>query len=41
MRFNVMKYDKVIGHIEFDEMSVPLLEALHKLGYRVELEGTK
>ena len=38
MRFNIMKYDKIIGHIDFDEMTIPLLRALHELGYRVELE---
>jgi len=46
MRFEIIKnhaprlptQSNVIGHINFDDMTIPLLKALHELDYTVELK---
>lgn len=38
MRYDIMKFDKIIGHVNIDDMNMPLLKALTMLGYKVQLK---
>ena len=38
MRYDIMKFDKIIGHVNIDCMDVRLLKALTVLGYKVQLK---
>lgn len=40
MRFDIMKFDRVIGHINFDDMTTPLMKSLFELGYTIKLTST-
>ena len=37
MRFDIMRHDKVIGHVNFDDMDTDLLKMFISRGYRIEL----
>jgi hypothetical protein len=41
MKFNLQRYDKKIGEINFDDMDTPLLRALTGLGINVVLSEYK
>lgn len=38
MRFDIMIHNRVIGHINFDDMNTPLMKALFALGYTIKVE---